>query len=80
MWSEDAVAEAGGRSIVSTPRCFLLFVLPVPFCLQQPAPRFSLPRQAIAFMLADMAAGIEASRLLYLKSAYEIDQARHSAA
>ena len=27
-------------------------------------------------MLADMAAGIEASRLLYLKSAYEIDQAR----
>jgi hypothetical protein len=31
-------------------------------------------------MLADMAAGIEASRLLYLKSAYEIDQAQHSAA
>ena len=27
-------------------------------------------------MLADMAAGIEASWLLYLKSAYEIDQAR----
>ena len=32
--------------------------------------------QAISFMLADMAAGIEASWLLYLKSAYEIDQAR----
>jgi len=32
--------------------------------------------QSIAFMLADMAAGIEASRLLTLKSAYEIDQGR----
>jgi acyl-CoA dehydrogenase len=32
--------------------------------------------QSIAFMLADMATGIEASRLLTLKSAYEIDQGR----
>uniref|UniRef100_A0A7S2SHD4 Medium-chain specific acyl-CoA dehydrogenase, mitochondrial n=1 Tax=Rhizochromulina marina TaxID=1034831 RepID=A0A7S2SHD4_9STRA len=32
--------------------------------------------QTIAFMLADMATGIEASRLLTLKSAYEIDQGR----
>lgn len=32
--------------------------------------------QAIAFMLADMATGIEAARLLTLKSAYEIDQGR----
>jgi acyl-CoA dehydrogenase len=34
--------------------------------------------QAIAFMLADMAAGIEASRLLTYKSAYEIDQGRRN--
>jgi alkylation response protein AidB-like acyl-CoA dehydrogenase len=32
--------------------------------------------QAVAFMLADMATGIEASRLLTYKSAYEIDQGR----
>jgi acyl-CoA dehydrogenase len=32
--------------------------------------------QVIAFMLADMATGIEAGRLLTLKSAYEIDQGR----
>lgn len=32
--------------------------------------------QAIAFMLADMATGIEAARLLTYKSAYEIDQGR----
>jgi acyl-CoA dehydrogenase len=32
--------------------------------------------QTIAFMLADMATGIEASRLLLYKSAYEIDQGR----
>jgi acyl-CoA dehydrogenase len=30
--------------------------------------------QVIAFMLADMATGIEASRLLTYKSAFEIDQ------
>jgi len=32
--------------------------------------------QTIAFMLADMATGIEASRLLTYKSAYEIDAGR----
>lgn len=32
--------------------------------------------QSIAFMLADMAIGIEAGRLLTMKSAYEIDQGR----
>ena len=32
--------------------------------------------QTIAFMLADMATGIEAARLLTYKSAYEIDQGR----
>lgn len=32
--------------------------------------------QAVAFMLADMATGIEAARLLTYKSAYEIDQGR----
>ena len=32
--------------------------------------------QAIAFMLADMATGIEAARLLTYKSAYEIDCGR----
>lgn len=32
--------------------------------------------QSIAFMLADMATGIEAGRLLTMKSAYEIDQGR----
>lgn len=32
--------------------------------------------QSIAFMLADMATGIEAARLLTYKSAYEIDQGR----
>lgn len=32
--------------------------------------------QAISFMLADMATGIEAARLLTYKSAYEIDQGR----
>jgi len=35
-----------------------------------------LDHQVIAFMLADMATGIEASRLLTMKSAYEIDQGR----
>jgi len=35
-----------------------------------------IQHQAISFMLADMAAGIEASRLLTLKSAWEIDQGR----
>jgi acyl-CoA dehydrogenase len=35
-----------------------------------------LQHQTIAFMLADMATGIEAGRLLTLKSAYEIDQGR----
>ena len=35
-----------------------------------------IQHQAIAFMLADMAAGIEASRLLTMKSAYEIDSGR----
>ena len=34
--------------------------------------------QAIAFMLADMAAGTEAARLLTYKSAYEIDQGRRN--
>jgi acyl-CoA dehydrogenase len=32
--------------------------------------------QTIAFMLADMATGIEAARLLTYKSAFEIDQGR----
>ena len=32
--------------------------------------------QTVSFMLADMATGIEASRLLTYKSAYEIDQGR----
>ena len=32
--------------------------------------------QAVAFMIADMATGIEAGRLLTYKSAYEIDQGR----
>jgi acyl-CoA dehydrogenase len=32
--------------------------------------------QSIAFMLADMATGIEAARLLTYKSAFEIDQGR----
>ena len=32
--------------------------------------------QAISFMLADMATGIEAARLLTYKSAYEIDSGR----
>lgn len=32
--------------------------------------------QVIAFMLADMATGIEASRLLTYKSAFEVDQGR----
>mmetsp|Transcript_46550 Transcript_46550/g.105185 ORF Transcript_46550/g.105185 Transcript_46550/m.105185 type:complete len:114 (-) Transcript_46550:318-659(-) len=32
--------------------------------------------QVIAFMLADMATGIEAARLLTYKSAYEIDRGR----
>ena len=32
--------------------------------------------QAISFMLADMATGIEAARLLTYKSAYEIDNGR----
>lgn len=36
------------------------------------------PRQAVAFMLADMAIGVEAARLLTLKSAYEIDQGRRN--
>lgn len=35
-----------------------------------------LQHQSISFMLADMATGIEASRLLTYKSAYEIDQGR----
>ena len=34
--------------------------------------------QAIAFMLADMAAGIEAARLLVYKASYEIDQGRRN--
>ena len=32
--------------------------------------------QAVSFMIADMAIGIEASRLLVHKAAYEIDQGR----
>ncbi len=35
-----------------------------------------ISHQAVAFMLADMATGIEAGRLLTYKSAYEIDQGR----
>jgi len=35
-----------------------------------------IQHQSIAFMLADMAMGIEAGRLLTYKSAYEIDQGR----
>jgi acyl-CoA dehydrogenase len=35
-----------------------------------------IQHQSIAFMLADMATGIEAARLLTYKSAYEIDQGR----
>ncbi|XP_050425492.1 probable medium-chain specific acyl-CoA dehydrogenase, mitochondrial [Adelges cooleyi] len=34
--------------------------------------------QAVAFMLADMAIGIEAARLTYLKAAYEVDQGRRN--
>ncbi|KAE9538467.1 hypothetical protein AGLY_005566 [Aphis glycines] len=35
--------------------------------------------QAVAFMLADMAIGIEAARLTYMKAAFEVDQGqRHS--
>lgn len=32
--------------------------------------------QAVAFMLADMAIGIETSRLAWMKSAWEVDQGR----
>ena len=34
--------------------------------------------QAVAFMLADMATGVEASRLLTYKSAFEVDQGRRN--
>nr|BAH72322.1 ACYPI001113 [Acyrthosiphon pisum] len=34
--------------------------------------------QAVAFMLADMAIGIEGARLTYMKAAYEVDQGRRN--
>ncbi|XP_050520974.1 probable medium-chain specific acyl-CoA dehydrogenase, mitochondrial [Daktulosphaira vitifoliae] len=34
--------------------------------------------QAVAFMLAEMAIGIEAARLTYMKAAYEVDQGRRN--
>ena len=34
--------------------------------------------QAVAFMLADMAIGIESSRLCYLKSAWELDNGKRN--
>ena len=40
--------------------------------------RFSPKHQAIAFMLADMAIGIDTARLATFKAAWEVDQGRRN--